>query len=251
MNARILRYGAIGLVAFVIGLVAFLPARVAAGWAEQMAPVSLGGVTGTVFAGQASYASGPGGAVENLQWTLHPAALLIGRLSADIRIDSDINGFSAEVSRSLFGATTLENVTGSASAGWLAKLGGYTFLPLSGDINVDIERAAFDDTLQFDALSGQIRLGNTRWELLNPPVQLGQVTTALTNTEEGVQLTVVDSSGPLALDGQITIDNSRRYRMEAALRARAGADERLGSMLDQLGKADDEGWHRVREQGRL
>ena len=251
MNRRVLRYGLIGLITFTIGLVAFLPARVAAGWAEQMAPVSLGGVTGTIFEGRASYASGPGGAVENLGWTLHPSALLLGRVSANIDIDSDLSGFSAQVSRSLFGTTVIENVTGSASAGWLAKLGGYTFLPLSGDVRVDIQRAAFDDELQFDALSGQISLGNTRWDLLNPAVQLGQFTTALTHTDGGLQLTVVDSTGPLALDGEITIDESRRYTMEAGLRARAGTDARLGQMLDQLGPADGDGWHRVREQGRL
>lgn len=251
MNRRALRYGAIGLVAFVIGLVAFLPARVAAGWAEQMGPISIGGVTGTVFDGRASYVSGPGGAIENLSWQLNPAALLIGRASADLDIDSDLGGFSAHVSRSLFGQTTVENVIGSASAGWLAKLGGYTFLPLSGDVRVDIREAVFDDALQFEALDGEIRLANTRWQLFNPPVPLGRFTTALRRAEDGIALTLAESEGPLALDGQLRIDQTRRYRMDVRMRARAGADERLAPMLEQLGKPGPDGWHRVTEQGRL
>ncbi|GAB3685606.1 type II secretion system protein N [Salinisphaera aquimarina] len=251
MKARIIRYALVGTVAFVIGLIAFLPARVVAGWAEQMAPISLGGVTGTIFNGHAAYASGPGGAVEDLNWTLHPSALLFARVSADIDIASDLDGFSATASRSLFGTTRLENVTGSASAGWLAKLGGYTFLPVAGDIGLDIREAAFDDALTFSALDGQIRVNNTRWQLFNPPVALGQFTTALGRSDQGVQLKMVDSNGPLAIDGQIAIDPQRRYQLDVRMRPRAGADERLGQMLDQLGRADAQGWHRVKENGQL
>lgn len=251
MNRAALRYIVIGLAAFVFGLVAFLPARVAAGWAEQAAPLSFGGVTGTVFHGRASYVSGPGGAVENLGWTMHPAALLLGRLSADLEINSDLGGFSAQASRSLFGQTTFEKVRGSASAGWLAKLGGYTFLPLSADVRVDISEASFDDDLRFDALSGEIRVANTRWELFNPPVPLGRFTTALSKADDGIRATIVQSEGPLALDGQLSTDETRRYQMDVRLRARAGADERLGQMLDQLGPAGPDGWHQVREKGQL
>jgi hypothetical protein len=220
MTRAALRYSVIGLITFVIGLVAFLPARVAAGWAEQAVPVSIGGVTGTVFKGRASYVSGPGGAVENLAWNLHPAALLIGHISADLEIDSDLGGFSAQVSRSLFGQNTLENISGSASAGWLAKLGGYTFLPLSADVRVDISEAVFDDDLKFDALDGEVRVENTRWELFNPPVRLGRFTTALSKADEGIRATIMQSEGPLALDGALSTDESRRYQMDVRLRAR-------------------------------
>lgn len=251
MNRPALRYIVIGVITFVLGLVMFLPARVAAGWAEQAAPLSFGGVTGTVFNGRASYISGPGGAIENVAWELHPAALLIGHLSADLDIDSDLGGFSAQISRSLFGQTTIENAIGSASAGWLAKLGGYTFLPLSADVRVDIRKAVFDDDLQFEALDGDIQVSNTRWQLFNPPVALGRFRTRLANAEQGVRATVIESEGQLALDGQLSTDKSRRYSMDVRLRARAGADKRLEQMLNQLGQAGADGWHRVQEQGQL
>lgn len=251
MSARIIRYTLVGLIAFAIGLVAFLPARVAAGWIEQMAPVSMGGVTGTVFAGHAAYASGPGGAVEDLDWTLRPLSLLLGRVSADVEVASDLGGFSALASRSLFGITRLENVTGRASAGWLARLGGYTFLPIAGDIGLDISEAAFDDQLRFSALAGQIRMANTRWQLFNPSVALGRFATALDRSDDGVRMAIVDSEGALALEGQIQIAPDRRYSLDVRMRARAGADDRLEQMLGQIAQPDDQGWYRVVEQGRL
>ena len=251
MMARPVRYLIVGLIVFVIGLVAFLPARVAASWVDGSSGVTLGGVTGTLFSGHAAYAAGPGGSVENLDWTLNPASLLLGSLSADITVDSDRNGFSAVVTRSLFGNTHIDNLTGSASAGWLAKLAGYTFMPLAGDITVDVSEAAFNDDLQVSALDGRLGLGGARWELLNPPLALGQFKAAVDHNDDGVRARITDSEGPLAIKGQITVGEARRYQLDVSLRARAGADDRLGNVLNQLGPADDAGWHRIREQGQL
>lgn len=249
---RSARYVIVGLLAFAIGLVVYLPARVAAQWVGPAVPITLGGVTGTLLDGHAAYAAGPGGTVENVDWHLDPAGLVLGRLSADLAVDSDLGGFNARATRSLFGNTRIENLSGSASAGWLAKLGGYAFLPLSGDIGVDVSEVAFDDALHIKALSGQIRLGNTRWQLFNPPIELGRFTAVLDHGDQGeARLRIAESDGPLALDGDIRIDDDMRYRLDVRLRARAGADDRLPQLLSQLGRSDDEGWYRVRENGRL
>ncbi|MDA3921200.1 MAG: type II secretion system protein N [Salinisphaera sp.] len=252
MTRKHLRYIIVGLLAFVVGLVAFLPARVAAGWLESSTPVKLGGVTGTLFHGQASYVSTPSGGVDNVQWTLHPAALLIGQASAHIRFNSDLDGFSADVSRSLLsGATRVSQATGDATVGWLAKLAGYTFVPLSGSVQIDIQNAQFDDVLNVSALKGQITLANSRWELLNPPLKLGRVQTALDHTANGIRARIVDSTGPLAAKGHATLGQAQAYSLDLQLRSRAGADDRLKNILKQLGAADSEGWHRIRERGHL
>lgn len=251
MITRGVRYLIIGLVFFVIGLVAFLPAHVVAGWIESQPGLELGGVTGTLFAGHAAYASGPGGTVENLDWTLNPATLLLGGLSADIRVDSDRRGFSAVVTRSLFGNTQIDNLSGSASTGWLAQRAGYRFMPLAGDVTVDISHIKVDGEQRVTALDGYISIGSARWQLANPPLMLGDVDTAIDHTENGIRARITDSEGPLAVEGQVTIAPTRRYDVDARVRARAGAEDRMSDLLGQLGQADDAGWHRIREQGRL
>lgn len=252
MNVKVIRLVIVGVVAFAIGLVTFLPARVAANWVQSSTPVKLGGVTGTLFHGEAGYASLPGGGVENLRWTLHPAALLLGRASVHLSFNSDLDGFSADVSRSLIsGSTDVSNATGSATAGWLAKLAGYTFLPLSGRIQLNINDARFDDALKVSALDGQITLSKARWELLNPAIELGKVQTALDHTDTGLRARVIDSQGPLAVKGHATLADNQTYAADIQLRARAGADDRLKKLLAQIGKADSEGWYRIRQRGRL
>lgn len=252
MNWTIIRLIIVGVVAFAIGLVAFLPARVVAGWVQSSTPAKLEGVTGTLFHGQASYASLPGAGINNLQWTLHPAALLLGHASAHVSFDSDLDGLSTDVSRSLIsGNTQISNATGSATAGWLAKRGGYTFLPVSGRIQLNIKDARFNDALHVSALDGQITLSKARWELLNPAIKLGGVQAELDHTDAGIRARLVDSHGPLVIKGKATLSDDQAYAANVQLRARVGADDRLKKLLAQIDKADSEGWHRLQQHGRF
>ena len=251
MRARIARYVLLGVASFLIGAVWLLPAQVAAGWVEARSALSLGGVTGTAFSGHAGSVSAPGGSVDDVSWQLSPLALLVARASAQLRTASDLDGFSAQVSRSLFGTTRVSDLTGSASVGWLARLGGYTFLPVSGALDVDLKDAVFDDQLNISALDGQGRFSRVRWELVNPALKLGAFTVDVEHTDAGIHAAIADSRGPLAMDGDANVTAARRYDLDMRLRARAGADPRLKQLLNQLGPADGEGWHRVRERGRF
>lgn len=242
----------IGMAAFVVGLVTFFPARVAANWLESAVPaVTLGGVSGTLLDGRARFVAGPGAAVEDLRWTLHPGALLTGRIAADIQIDSDLSGFSGTVSRTLWGTIRLSGFQGTASLGWLAELGGYTFLPIAADLGVTIDTLILDDALKLSALEGNVRLSNARWQLMRPPLRLGSFAATVDQTDNGLQLVVTESDGPLAIRGSARLDASKRFQLDVRLRARAGADDRLKNLLDRLGQAGGQGWYRVRQQGQL
>lgn len=242
----------IGLAAFLVGIVVFFPARVAANWLEStVANLSLGGVSGTLLDGTARYAAGPGAAIEDLQWTIHPSALLTGRVTADIRFDSDLDGFSGTLSRTLWGTTRVSDLQGTASLGWLAELGGYAFLPVSADLGVTIDTLVLDDTLTLSALEGRVQLSNARWQLMRPPLRLGSYAATVDQTDNGLRLAVTESEGALAIKGSAQLDANKRFQLEAHLRARAGADERLENLLDQLGEADAQGWYHVRQHGRL
>ncbi|WP_423820517.1 type II secretion system protein N [Salinisphaera sp. SPP-AMP-43] len=251
MKWRRFRFAIAGGIAFVIGLVVYLPASLVAHWTTDGTPVQLQGVSGTLLDGQAAYVSLPDGALDNLQWQLAPAALLLGRLSVSVRTDTDLGHLSGNVDRSLFGGNTIRHLHGEATIGWAADLAGYTFVPLSGRIGLDLSQVSFDDQLKVSALDGQVQLTNSRWELLNPPLTLGRFQAQVTHTDDGLAAEIVDSHGPLALTGQVRLVGQRRYDLNVRLRARAGADERLKKILGQLGRPDNEGWYRVREQGRL
>ncbi|WP_424820113.1 type II secretion system protein N [Salinisphaera sp.] len=242
----------VGVVAFVVGLVTYLPASLVAGWVANDTPVRLQGVSGTLLDGQAAYAALPHGALNNVRWHVHPAALLLGGLSATVRADSDLGHVSGEIHRGVLGTNRLDDVQGEATVGWLSDLAGYTFVPISGRVGLNLDHLTFDDNLDISALAGTVQLTNSRWQLLNPPLALGRFEARLDRGKNGVEVRIVDSKGPLALTGRVTLsDKNRRYDLDVKLRARAGADGRLKQILPQLGKPDSEGWYHIRERGAL
>lgn len=251
MSWRIVRYVAVGLIAFVIGLVDYLPASLVAGWVTGDTAVQLEGVSGTLLDGQAAYASLPHGALDNVHWQLHPAALLLGGLKATVHVDSDLGHIAGEIHRGLLGGNSLDDVHGQATIGWLADLGGYTFVPISGRIGIDLDHVAFDDDLSISALDGQVQLTNSRWQLLDPPLDLGRFRAELKHDDDGIAARILDNQGPLALTGGAQLSDNQRYDLDVKLRARAGADDRLKKILRQLGSPGSEGWHHVRERGSL
>lgn len=252
MSRRTLRYTVVGLAFFLVGLVHYLPASIAVGWVATRTPLEFDGVTGSVFNGRAAYASLPEGGIDNLRWHVHPLGLLLGRLSADVAADTDLDGVSATLTRTLLGANRVRNLTGQATLGWLAKLGGYTFIPTSGRLNIDIDTLDFNDDLDISDLAGHLNLTDARYELLNPPVALGRFRIDLDSTDPAnVRAAVVDSPGALDLTGHADLLGVSRYRLDVRLRARAGADDRLKRLMTQLGTPDDDGWYHITERGRL
>lgn len=242
-----------GLLAFVVGLIAFLPARVVVGMVEANAEgLHFGGVSGTLFEGRALYASAPQASVQNLHWNLQPSALLTGRLAVSMDFDTDLGGVSGTAAYTLWGTTTLSDLHGSATLDWLGTRAGYTFLPVSGDLTFDIEHLALGDNFLPAAIEGQLRLSNVYWQLMRPALQLGSYAADLSQVDGRLQATLADSSGPLAIKGQASVTpDSGAYSVSAQLRARASADERLKNLLSALGQADNAGWYRIRQQGRL
>src|SRR5699024_2729882 len=96
----------LGLLAFVIGLLAYLPARVAINWLPTNLGVRLIGVQGTLFDGHAERVIGADFSISDLHWRLHPGAVLLGRLSADLRVASDLDAITATATRAIWGTTT-------------------------------------------------------------------------------------------------------------------------------------------------
>lgn len=244
---------ALGLLAFVIGLVAYFPARVAVDWLPlDSAGVRLVGVRGTLFDGTVERVVDADFAVDNLHWHLNPAALLLGRLSADLRLPSDLDEITATAAYAIWGTTTVTAINGSASLGWLARHARYDYLPLAGDVRLHDASFTLDSQHIPTAVSGQLRLVNTRWQLSQPTLTFGDYTARLDTTDDKLKLTMADSSGPLAIKGNTTYAPANgHYTLDARLRARSGADQRLSALLATISRPDSDGWYHLRQQGRF
>src|SRR5690606_10968096 len=60
--------------------------------------------------------------IESVRWSLHPLALLAGRIGSDIEIEFRGHSLRGEISRSFSGTTRLESLQGSLPLNLLEKL---------------------------------------------------------------------------------------------------------------------------------
>lgn len=242
-----------GLLALAVGLVVQMPARVVADWAESGMPgLTLSGVSGTALDGRVARLLYKDLPLQNIDWQARPWSLLLGRAGADIRIATDTGGLEAAVSRSLFGGhLTASDVSGSASLGWLAQRAGYTFIPVSGRLGLELDTLTLNADGRVQSADGRIRADGLRWELINPPAPLGRLGAAI-NAESGTFTANIDESdGPLAVEGNARLQANGVYRLDVRLRARTEAEPRLKKLLGELGDTDADGWYHIRERGRL
>lgn len=243
----------IGVLTFVIGLLVFFPARVATTWFEAWSEgIRISGVRGTLLDGSARRLVAGQTTVEGLTWNVQLTSLLTGRFAAAVHVTTDRGGISGTAAYTFWGTPRLSDVHGSATLGWVAERAGYTFLPVTGDLTLRIEELALNDQLLPAAIDGRFRLANVHWQLVQPSLKLGSYSARLGQSESQLEMTVTDSSGPLAIKGNAAFSpQSRRYSLNARLRTRAGADQRLKNLLGMLGRPDNAGWYHIRQQGRL
>jgi len=239
-----------GVAAFAVGLILYLPASVALGWIGGIPGARLDGVTGTALSGRAARVLVGGAAIEDVRWQFRLAPLLLGRIGADASLATEAGTLRATVSRGLGGRVRLTDVNGPLPLERAGRLAGFSYLPLSGTVTLDLQRIEFDGRTLVVA-AGRASLRNARWQLLRPPAPLGTHTVEIGNAENAINAEVIDTQGPIAVDGLARLDPSGRYRLDLTLRPRAGADQRLRGLLSQLGQPDDQGRQRIRASGRL
>lgn len=243
----------VGLLAFAAGLVARMPATVVAEWAESNIPgLMLSGVSGTALDGRVARALYRDLPLQDISWEVQPWQLLLGQANVEVHVATDTDGFEATVSRPLLGGDiTISNLTGSASVGWLARRFGYTFIPVTGQLTVQLHRVVVSTGAGLKAAHGRLSVSGLRWELIKPPAPLGSVRVKVTTEADAIIAHITHSDGPLAVAGSARLQPGGRYRVNIRLRPRPEADRRLQELLSELGNADSDGWYRIAASGRL
>lgn len=245
MNRRWLMAG--GVAAFLLGLLAYMPAAWVAQSANALIPaVRLAGVDGTAWSGRAQYLVADGVVLQDVRWRLRP-----GALAADLVVATDDGRLRATVRPGPGGGVRVTGAEGRASLAWFGRLAGYLQLPISGGVEAAIEEAVITGDMHVTHIDGRVLLSGARWQLAKPPIVLGGFGGVLTTENDTLALKVVESDGPLAVDGTAQLIGGDRYQLDLRLRPRGGADERLESTLRLLGRPDAEGRYRIREHGRF
>jgi autotransporter translocation and assembly factor TamB len=247
---RRLYWGA-GLAGLFFCLVAYIPAPLLYPWLrDDWGPqIQVFGLSGNLWQGQAASLSLAGITLQSVEWRWRPQALLLGRISHSLGAETANGSLHAVLSNPLLGSTLrISAFSGSLPIEQLGPGLGLPVSPFSGDLEFDLARLHLRAGRPVLA-EGSLDFSSLGFRLTSPETALGSYRATLATRQETIQLQIESTDGQLEASGTGQISPAGQYSLELKLRPRATAPASVVSLLQPLGRADAEGWYRLRRSG--
>ncbi len=247
---------AVGLVAYAGFLLATLPAAFIWQYLPTGNKVSLQGLSGTLWSGQARQVTinnGPNRIqLPVVNWNWQPSALLSGHLAANIQlgnISSVIEG-RGHVAYGLDGIR-LNDVQVDTSAGWISqfmekKIPG----ELSGNISLTADNLQIQNGRCLD-LSGSLELTDSMISGPMGSIDLGESDASIKCKGNKLLISLNQSSPDFQTTADISLSKAGQYSLTGHLSKGNDIDSKLEQGLMLLGSPDAEGRYPIDFQGRI
>lgn len=245
----------IGLISYLIGVVALFPAApVVDRLRPQLGPVALQGVHGKLYNGTIDSVRSTDDLLplefRNVGWTLAPKALLTGGAGASFRFDGYGGQGQGLAARQWNGDINITDFSFDAQAKALEPLLPVPIASFSGLLTGDIRRI----TLVKELLTGFE--GTLTWadaKLESPvPTALGQVQVQIEPSDENTHTINLDASGgDIEMDGTVTITQTGDFSADVLFTPSSTAPPAVLNGLRQMGRPDAQGRVRFVRQGNV
>jgi len=246
---------AIGLISFIVGVIALFPAApVVDKVRPQLGPVALEGVHGKLYNGVIDSVRSTDDLLPleftNVGWTLAPGTLLSGGAGAKFRFEGYGGQGEGLAARKWNGDINISDFTFDMQAKELEPLLPVPIASFSGLLTGDIGRIRLvDDRLQ--EFEGTFNWENA--ELESPiPTSLGVVQVQIVpEGEQSHTVTLTANGGDIAMDGTVTLTLSGDFAADVLFTPSPDAPADVLNGLRQMGRPDAEGRVRFVRKGNV
>ncbi len=239
------KYIFIGIVVFLLAMVAYVPASVAGKLlpkniiAEQFHGNLWHGSAASITINQVNYGS--------VKWKINPSCFLLIKLCAEIKQNhTDITSSFLLKSR---GATEINDLMVSGNSQALNPLVKNYGITLTGDFNADVDKIKYDDggihhlqgNMNFTDLSlnGVLRLS------------MGNVDCVFEPASEYTQIDINNNQGHVDLDGSIQLYNDMKYQLNINVHQNANSTDAVVNGLNYIGERQSDGSVKLESSGNL
>lgn len=236
----------VGALVFIVGLLLMFPARVAVHWFVP-AEIQVGGISGTVWSGNAKEASVNGLYLHDLSWTMYPLRLFTGELSYHLTATPTSGFIETTVGLAGSGRVSLTGLTAALPLALFADATGVR--GLKGSASFDFERVEIVDNLAVVS-DGTLQVAN----LVIPVVSsssLGGYKADFFTQNDGIGASVEETDGVVDLAGSLEINSDRSFRFIGQVIPTPKTPASMRQQLQVVSPANDRGQHEVRLEGIL
>jgi len=248
-----------GIASFGVSLVAMTPLPFVLGKVQEQLPdVQMAGASGTVWKGSIASVQTQMLNAHDVAWRVTPMALLKGQLAADIELAfSGANGgergdASGRCGVSVMTSVHCSDVLVDAPASLVKSFPNTALVPaLEGDVRLELAALSWDRTSLPNVE------GNGQWQgaKMGVPVNLdlqGDYLAEISSPDEGGINVLLDSVDTLvAVSGDIDVDVSGAYQVNAKLKPTSEAPGQVRQGLQFVGQAQNDGSVVIKQSGQL
>lgn len=225
----------IGLLAYALFLIAYLPAAVVWTWAADAVPARLYGIAGSIWSGRAETVMLAGTRFSEVHWELAPLALLSRTVTVRVHADLPHGGLDGQVSFTPGGGVTAEGVQLEIPVDTLFEWVRAPALTIMADGRVEARlRHLHLEEGRLASARGRITWHEATIKL-GGGISLGDVVAQLQPVDEGgIRITLTNDGGVLRLAGDGKLAPNGHYHLTLHLHARspgAPASQRAARML--------------------
>lgn len=205
-----------GVVAWLVFLVATIPADRVLALAPSMPGIALGQVQGTLWRGQVSRVAVEGVQLEAVSWKFKLLSIFTGRFELDLTGELGGKPVHARAGKTFLGAAYLKNVKASLPVSELLYLSDVNHVTVTGRLLLD-----FDD-VRFSSTGIPVFSGQASWTPaeVEAPLVLSLGAATLTTQHDGELTTgkLETSGGMLLMQADVALEPSGTYRLDALIR---------------------------------
>jgi general secretion pathway protein N len=243
----VLKWGSLCLVVYFIFLIVKLPAVHVLSIIQLPKEVSVIGVSGTVWKGQAQRAQANGLPVNNLNWSLSFLPLLLGEISADIKAGNirDIDQISATGHISFSG----QRIQADDLLAYIPTnlvMGLLTLpIPVQADGRFKVQLNEVDYEAGCQTLTGKGQWLNANYTSTTGVIELGNFDAELSCQDGNV---VVDVKPPnsFSLTAKAMIPANMKFKIEGRFKPNVNLPKEVHQAAQFFGKASADGYYPIK-----
>ncbi|MDD5391772.1 MAG: type II secretion system protein N [Thiothrix sp.] len=240
-----------GLISFLLTSLTQLPAHLLTDRLPAGLPLTLQGVSGSLWQGSASNVSWQQLQLRNVQWDLHLSALFKGQLAAGLQAQLEGGDLKGTCGVTFAGKLhcrelTLTDLPAQALQPYLQG-----FMPLRGKLQADLASLDWAKNTRPN-ISGQLEWQEAGVQM--NPRAFGNYTAVFSVDSAGVQQISLNSApeAAFALDGQGSVQVDGAYQLSAGLRPNGALDEDIKQfMAISVGMPQADGSYHLEKQGNV
>jgi general secretion pathway protein N len=232
-------------------LVATIPATTVSNIINDNAPLSIQGVSGTLWSGKAYLITAQNNIkIEKSEWSFNLWKLFLGRVAVDFNAIFLDNEITTEVGTSFLGRFFVNNLSTKIAAEDVAQLANIPLVQLSGIFLLEIESAQWKQG-ELPKASGEIRWTGATVTVADT-ASLGNVTILLSESEQDLLTAdIKNQGGDIKINGTAELVPEADYAVDIKLLPTASANDNIKQSLGMIAQKQGNGEYSLKKSGSL